>query len=184
MIVKECLKKFHVDSNLIQILEKDEIDLDKLDKFISNENNFAAENMSRSRNKSNTKNVSDIENKTNSENIYHTGNESRDIYIYEDSENYRENVISAFEKLRGTDEYKDYNIVPIQGDFANVINFLNDRKPLAVCMYTDSSQKAYKLMNWVNSPNIFINVDVPKVSMEKCDNCYYELKFVLHKDVF
>ena len=76
-------------------------------------------------------------------------------------------------------------IKAIKGDFGNIIKFLNLNKSFAVCMYTNNSQKAYKFINWIDSPNVFVNTGINGCKdVTDAENEYYNFKYVLHEDVF
>ena len=155
LIVKECLKNFYIDDDIIQMLEKQEIDVSKLDKVIYKDG----------------KNVDKCK--------------SEIIYIYQESDKYNEEVKDEIQRLQSTDAYKSFQIKPIKGDFGNVINFLNANEASAVCMYTNNSQRAYKFINWIDSPNVFVNTGIKKIKLDdNIDNKFYSCKNILHKDVF
>lgn len=155
LIIQECLKNFYIDDNLVQIVDKIEIDLSKIDRIINTSNDVEREK--------------------------HTNK----IYVYQEDETFANSVIREVKRLELLDKYSDFDIEVIKGNFRNVIDYLNDRKAFTVCMYTNNSQKAYKLMNWVGAENVFINTGVlDGIGEIKCDNAYLNFKFVLHKDVF
>lgn len=155
LIIKECLRNFYIDDDIIQMFEKEEIDLTKLDRVI------------------NSNNKSDSE-------IY-----SNIIYIYQEDDLYESDVIKEVNRLKNTDKYKDYEIKVVKGEFRYIIDFLNKNRAFAVCMYTNNSQKAYKFINWIDSPNLFVNTGV-KNCRDIVNNCneYFNFKYVLHEDVF
>ena len=155
LIVKECLKNFYIDDNIIQMFAKDEIDISKLDKYIE------LDGKSREKSSPNT------------------------IYIYQEDDDYENNVSEEVERLQNSELYKSYTVKPIKGDFGNIVNFLNANDSTAVCMYTNNTQKAYKFINWINSPNVFVNTGISNLKqVEKNNNCFYNYKNVLHEDVF
>lgn len=156
LIIKECLKNFYIDDNLIQMYSKEEVDLNKLDSFIP---------------------VLNDEVKPENKNI-HT------IYIYQEDSKYEKNVQNEIDRLQNNEEFKSYDIKPIKGEFGNIVNYLNNNKSSAVCMYTDNSQKAYKFINWINSPNVFVNTGIKSCMEIKNNSDYYNLKYVLHENVF
>lgn len=156
LIVQECLKNFYIDDNIIQMFEKEEIDLTKLDKLIGIE-----------------------ENKDNCKKYINT------IYIYQEDDCFEKDVINEVDRFKNLDKYKNYEIKVIKGEFGNIINFLNKNKAFAVCMYTNNTQKAYKFMNWIDSPNLFVNTGINGCKEVKvCENNYYNYKYVLHEDIF
>lgn len=155
LIFKECLKNFYVDDNIIQMFGKEEIDLSKLDKIIKRDGNSSKKS------------------------------ESNTIYIYQENKEYEDEVQNEVERLQNNELYKSYEIKPITGEFGDIINYLNDKEASAVCMYTNNTQKAYKFINWINSPNVFVNTGIKNckgVAKESSD--YFNSKFVLHEDVF
>ncbi len=155
LIVKECFKNFYVDDNIVQMFQKEEIDLKKLNKFIS-------------RNE-----VSDNHKKC-----------ANSIYIYQDNDMFSEDVKKEVERLQSNEIYKSYDIRPIKGEFGNIVNYLSSNKASAVCMYTDNKQRAYKLLNWIDSPNIFINSEVSDCkNFEENHNVFYGSKYIVRKDV-
>lgn len=155
LIVKECLKNFYIDDNIIQMFEKEEIDLKMLDKLITKDKEKEKK-----------------------------GNDTNTIYIYQEDDEYEDTVMDEVERLNGAEMYKSYNIEPIKGDFADIINYLHGNSSSAVCMYTNNAQRAYKFINWVNSSNVFINTGVRKCDEIVNDCKYYNSKYVLHEDVF
>ncbi len=157
LIVKECLKNFYIDDNIIQMFEKEEIDLTKLDKLIVKEAQEGKEKNTVSNN----------------------------IYIYQEDDGYEKIVLDEVNRLQSSEIYRSYNIKPIKGEFANVINYLNKNDAPAVCMYTNNAQKAYKFINWINSPNVFVNTGIKTYKSVSAKNSdYFNDKYVLHEDVF
>ena len=155
LIVQECLKNFYIDHNIIQMFKKEEIDFNKLDRIIG------------------------LNNKENSEKCLNT------IYIYQEDDSFESDVINELDRLKNIDKYKKYEIKAIKGDFGNIIKFLNLNKSFAVCMYTNNSQKAYKFINWIDSPNVFVNTGINGCKdVTDAENEYYNFKYVLHEDVF
>lgn len=156
LIVKECLKNFYIDDNIIQIFQYVEIDLSKLDKIILNE---------------------DIEEDKRIQN-------NHEIYIYQEDKKYEGIIKKEISRLKKSDEYKSYKINYINGNFGSIIDYLNKNNLDAVCMYTNNRYKAYKFINWVNSPNIFINTGIQNCNVINSKNEYFNNKYVLHEDVF
>lgn len=155
LIFKECLKNFYIDDNIIQMFEKEEIDLSKLDKMIKKDGNSIEKSVSNT------------------------------IYIYQENAEYENEVQDEIERLKNNDLYKSYDIKPIAGEFGDIINYLNDNEASAVCMYTNNTQKAYKFINWINSPNVFVNTGIKSFDdISKGNSDYFNSKFVLHEDVF
>ena len=154
-IVKECLKNFYIDDNIIQMFEKEEIDLKKLDKIIRRDGEISHKE------KSNT------------------------IYLYQENDDYEEAVRNEIERLQKSDVYKEYSVKPIKGEFGDIVNYLNNSEASAVCMYTNNTQKAYKFINWIDSPNVFVNTGIINCenNFEKRSE-FYNSKYVLHEDVF
>lgn len=155
LIVQECLKNFYIDDNIIQMFEKEEIDLTKLDRIIGTDD------------------------KEKCENKFDT------IYIYQEDDYFENDIINEIERLKNIDKYKNYEIKVIKGEFGNIINYLNKNKAFAICMYTNNSQKAYKFINWIDSPNVFVNTGINgcKDSIISEDE-YSNFKYVLHENVF
>ena len=155
LIIKECLKNFYIDDNIIQMFGKEEIDLLKLDRLIKKDGKSEKES---------------------------AGNT---IYIYQEDDEYKANVQNEYERLHNESSFKSYDVKPIKGEFGDVINFLNNNEASAVCMYTNNTQKAYKFINWINSPNVFVNTGVKNCNynQKESDN-YYNLKYILHEDIF
>ena len=153
LIVKECLKNFYIDDNIVQMFPKEEIDLKKLNKYVSR--NASIEN-----------------------------DRDQSIYIYQDDDIYSEDVKKEVERLQNSEIYKTFDIKPIKGEFRDVVNYLSSNKASAVCMFTDNKQRAYKFINWIDSPNIFINSEV--VGCKKITgnhNAFYSAKYIVKKDV-
>ena len=157
LIVKKCLKNFSIDSNIIQMFEKTEIDMRQLDKVIKKENEVKAG----------------------------VGSKSNTIYIYQENDDFEQDVKNEFERLKNSEEYRSYDVQLIKGEFGDIIQFLNKNGALASCMYTSSVQKAYKFINWINCPNLFVNTGVQSCERDLCgDSEYFNCKYVLHKGVF
>lgn len=171
LIVKECLKNFYIDDNIIQMFEKEEIDLTKLDRVIpKSDENLAISNISTELQKISSND---------------TANQNT-IYIYQEDETFANDVQEEIQRLQNNDIYKSYNIKPIKGEFGNVVNYLQtNNNASAVCMYTNNTQKAYKFINWTNSPNVFVNTGVKSCKEIGNDaGGYFSSKYVLHEDVF
>ncbi len=155
LIVKECLKMFYIDDNIIQMDEKISIEINKLDKVIEKDKDITDKNVSNT------------------------------IYVYQENDKFRDQAISEVETLQKSDEYKSYNIQLIKGEFGNIINYLNTNTSPAVCMYTQNAQKAYKFINWVNCENVFVNTGIQSFDdMVGNNNKFYNSKYVLHRGVF
>lgn len=155
LIFKECLKNFYIDDNIIQMFEKEEIDLSKLDKLIKKDGKIVGK---------------DVKNT---------------IYIYQENKEYENEVQNEIERLQNNELYRSYEIKPIAGEFGDIVNYLNENEASAVCMYTNNTQKAYKFINWINSPNVFVNTGIKKCNDTiQENNDYFNSKFVLHEDVF
>ena len=94
-------------------------------------------------------------------------------------------ILEQIYRLKNNDIYKSYEIKPIKGEFGTIVNYLNNDKASAVCMYTDNSQKAYKFINWIDSPNVFVNTGIQKCKNSIAgENDFFKSKYVLHEDVF
>lgn len=160
LIIKECLRNFYIDDNIIQMTTKEEINLNQVDKCV----NFGNELGSK------------LDSKTSFENT---------IYLYKEDDFFDDEIKDEIEKLQNMEKYKKTKIQVITGSFADVVDFLNKNKVYAVCMYTNNSHKAYKFINWVNCENVFINTGINDTKIvAKGDNEYFNYKYVLHKDVF
>ena len=171
LIVKECLKNFYIDDNIIQMFEKEEIDLTKLDRVITkSDGKFSISNY---RSELGKKSYNDITDKNT-------------IYIYQEDESFANDVQKEVQRLQNNDTYKSYRIKPIKGEFGNVVNFLQtNNNASAVCMYTNNAQKAYKFINWTNSPNVFVNTGVKSCNgLVDSTGGYFSSKYVLHEDLF
>ena len=155
MMVKESLKHFNVSGDLVQLFDKIEIDERQLDKII----------------------------KGNREIVYRS--RPKTIYIYLEDKELENKAMAEVKKLKNMDNSEKYNIEVITGNFADVVNFFYKNEAVAICMYTGNTQKAYKFMNWVNCPNVFINTGVCSCGNDKnYRNKYYNSKLILHKDIF
>lgn len=159
LIMQETLKNFYIDDNIIQIIEKDKVDFSKLDKVIYKDN----------------------------QDLFNTQvNKCRKlIYIYEEDKQYKEEIIKEVDKIKSINKFNDFEVKVIKGEFGKIISFLNNNKAFAVCMYTKNSQKAYKLLNWIDSPNIYINTGINSCKeFIPSNDSFFNYKFVLHSDVF
>lgn len=154
LIVKECLKNFYIDDNIVQMLNIIEIDLNKLDKFIPKEG------------------------------IVDNSKTEKCIYIYQENDEFHSKVEDEIQRLKNDKVFSSYEIKPIKGEFGNVINYLNDNNASAVCMYTNNDQKAYKFINWVNSGNVFVNTGIKNCQEIGNNSEYFNSKYVLYEDVF
>lgn len=155
LIIKECIRNFYIDDNIIQMHPKEEIDISKLDKYI------------------------DINNKHDEQKCDNI------IYMYEENELFESDIIDHIEKLKSIDKYSSCEFKVIKGEFGDVVNFLNKNKVYAMCMYTHNSQKAYKFINWVNCRNVFLNTGIKNCKLcENSYDHYFNFKYVLHEGVF
>ena len=93
LIIQECLKNFYIDDNLVQIVDKIEVDLSKLDRIINESNNVEDEKF---------RNI---------------------ICLYQEDGSYDNKVVKEVERLKLLDEYSDFDIEVVKGDFGNVIDF-------------------------------------------------------------
>lgn len=154
LIIKECLKNFYVDDNIIQMFQKEEIDLKKLDKLIKKDGNVIQKG------------------------------DYKTIYLYQENEEFKDDIQNEVERLQSSEMYKSYVVKPITGEFGNVVNFMNVNKACAVCMYTNNNQKAYKFINWIDSPNVFVNTGIKSCKNIGYENEFFNSKLVLHEGVF
>lgn len=154
LIIKDCLRGFYIDDNIIQMCAQEEIDLTKLDKII----------------RKNGKTASKRGNKV--------------IYLYQENDEYEPQIENEIQRLKNSEVYSSYDIRPIRGEFGNIVNYLSNNQASAICMYTSSTQKAYKFINWVNTPNVFINTGIKNHNDVKVQNDFFNSKFILHEDVF
>lgn len=154
LILQECFKNFYIDENIVQIFEKEEIDSSKLDRIVENDGSLNEEKNS---------------------NI---------MYIYQEDDYFESDVMNEVEKVKSLENYKEYEVKIIKGEFGNIINYINKNKPFAVCMYTKNSQKAYKFINWINSNNVFINTGFNMCKSISNKDKYFKYKYVLHEGVF
>lgn len=155
LIMKECLKNYYIDDDIIQMYGIEEIDLSKLDKVIR-------------------KNGTKVEKEA-----------TKTIYLYQENEEFENDIGNEIDRLQNNELYKSYEIKPIKGAFGDVVNYLSNNEASAVCMYTNNTQKAYKFINWINSPNVFVNTGIKKMyGMHDENNDYFKSKFILHEDVF
>lgn len=155
LIIKECLKNLGIDDNIIQLKEIQELDIRRFDRFIDANANVTQKETQNS------------------------------IYFYEEDDCYEDDISYEMEKIKNSEKYKDFNVSVIKGEFGDIVDFLNNNKSYAVCMYTNNQQKAYKFMNWINTNNLFINTGIINCKNDlKCDNKYYEWKNVCHENIF
>ncbi len=155
LIFKECLKNLGIDDNIIQLKETQEIDISKFDRFIDSNANLTEKETQKS------------------------------IYFYQEDDCYEDDISYEVDKIKNLEKYKDFNVSVIKGEFGDVVEFLNNNKCYAVCMYTNNQQRAYKFMNWINTNNLFINTGLINCKNDlNCDNKYYEWKNVCHENIF
>lgn len=171
LIIKECLRNFYIDDSIIQMVEKETIDLTKVDKCVNFDNKLDS--------KIDFKSRVELDSKLN------FGNFEDVIYLYKEDDSFEDEVKCEVEKLKNLEKYKNCKIKVITGEFANVVDFLNKNKVYAVCMYTNNSHRAYKFINWVNCGNVFVNTGIRCCKNDvNSDNEYFNYKYVLHEDVF
>lgn len=157
LIAKECLKNFYIDDNIIQMFPREQIDCANLDKVIY------------------------CDGKIEHKNTVNT------IYIYQEDDSYAKEVQSEIQRLKDSNVYSSYIIKPVKGDFGKIVSYFNNtpQNASAVCMYTKNSQKAYKFINWINSPNVFVNTGIQEFKdLGESNSRFYNSKFVLHENVF
>lgn len=155
LIIKDCLNSNYIDDNIIQMYGIEEIDLSKLDRLIR-------------------KNGKEDKEKS-----------AKTIFLYQENEAFEDKIENEIERLQNSELYGSYDIKPIKGEFGNIINYLNNNKASAVCMYTNNTQKAYKFINWIDSPNVFVNTGIKSFkNIENGNSDYFNSKYVLHEDVF
>lgn len=155
LIVKECLRKNFIDDNIIQMMGIEEVNIDKLDKYIS-------------------KNEKEIRSK-----------KDKVIYLYQENEQYHNDIQMEVLRLQGSSIYSEHEIHIITGEFADVVDFLSENKANVIGIYTNNSQRAYKLMNWIDTDNLFINMEIgDKIQPVKCKNEYFAFKNIKFRNIF
>ena len=150
LIIKQCLIRCNVDDDLIQMHYKEEIDLDKLDKVIYFDDDKKDEKESKEAKKEE--------------------NNKEIIYMYKDSELFNYEIKSEYLKLIKNKEKTNREVKIISGKFIDVTKYLEHNKSSIVVIYTDNEENAYKLANWVNTDNVFVNTKLDKCIRNKKDS--------------
>ena len=149
-IIKEALRKFNIDSNLIMILPYEECFYEYFDKTIY------------------TYDKSGI---TFQENLYETKalNDKKYIYI-EDKE---------LEEIALKDNI-DIEKEILYGNVDEIIEKINTVNPIAVAIYTKNSENAYKFLNLVRSQNILVNASLQNTkAVKESPNELYEYRNII-----
>ena len=140
-IIKEALKKFNIDENLIMILPYEECFYSYFDKVIYTYNK---EGKKLTRNRYESKKY--IENKY----LYIENSELEEIAL-RDNQNLEKEVI--------------------YGAIEEVIEKINEVPSISVSIYTKSAEKAYNFINLVNSQNILVNTSLENTKETDISSC-------------
>ena len=147
LIIKQCLIRCNVDDDLIQMHYTEEIDLNKLDKVIYFD-----------------------EDKKDEKEVKKEEDNKEIIYMYKDSELFNYEIKSEYLKLIKNKEKTNREVKVISGKFVDVTKYLEHNKSNIVVIYTDNEENAYKLANWVNTDNVFVNTKLDKCIRNKKDS--------------
>ena len=149
-IIKEALRKFEIDENIIDIMSYEECLYEYFDKVIYTYN---------------------IEGEKLEENKYEEKDVTDEKYVYIEDE-------SLEKAAREDNEEQEYKV--LKGDFEEIIKTLNEKYNKAVVIYTKDPQLAYRFVNLVNSENIFVNASLINVKeKEKSPDELYEYKNII-----
>lgn len=149
-IIKEALRKFEINEDLIDILPFDECYYSKFDRVIYTYNEYG-EKLDKYK--------------------YDFLDYSNKNYIYIEDEELKENAIKD-------NESKEYEL--LTGEMDEVISKINEAKGNCAIIYTSNPEKAYKFINLVNAKNVFVNASLENVKeCEKSENELYEYKNII-----
>lgn len=149
-IIKECLMKFNVSENLIDIIPYEECNYKYFDKTIFTYDEYGNKYV---------------------KNKYKIKTRTDNNYIYIDDE-------SFIEKAKKDNENIDCKIV--RGDINSVIEQLNKEKSNGVVIYTSNNKNAYKFINLIDSQNVFVNASLENtIHIEEIENDMYEYKKII-----
>lgn len=149
-IIKEGLKKFEIDENLIMILPYEECFYSYFDKVIYTYNK---------------------QGKHLRQNGYEKKKATNKKYIYIENEELKE---------IGLQDNRDEEKEIIQGSVKEAIEKINEVPAMAAAIYTKDAEKAYHFINLVNSQNILVNTSLDNAKeAEKSQYELYEYRNIL-----
>lgn len=149
-IIKECLRKFNINENIIMILPYEECFYQYCDKVIY---------------------TYDVYGNKLDKYIEETKTDNEIKYIYIDTESMEETATKDNEKI-------EYEI--LKGNIDEVIEKINEKKCSAAVIYTDNAQNAYKYINLVKGKNVFVNASLQNVmKYEKSEEELYVYKNII-----
>lgn len=149
-IIKQALKKFEIDENLITILPFEECYYNYFDRVI-----YTYDKKGNKLEK-NKYDIIECEEKN---------------YIYVESEEMKEVALN---------DNTDTRYELITGEFEDVLAEINNRKCNTAVIYTNNSKKAYEFVNLVKSDNAFVNASIKNImKKEESANELYEYKNII-----
>lgn len=132
-IIKEALKKFELDENLIMILPYEECFYSYFDKVIYTYNRQGKKLL---------------------QNGYERKKSTDAKYLYIENTDLEETALKD-----NQDEEKEI----LRGSMDNIIEKINETHPIAATIYTKNAKKAYRFINLVNSKNILVNTSLNNI---------------------
>lgn len=154
IIVKEALKKYKIDENIIQIVEKEAIKVEEIkgmDQIIK-----AGEHVE-------------------------TKEKTEKLYIYEEDKYFEEEVRKEERNLK--EAGKEVEIIRGKS-LEEAISQINQTKNYAASIYSQDRKKGYKFINLIKSENVFFNGSLQNAEkIEKANNEYYTRKNILCESV-
>lgn len=142
MIIKEALKKFNINDEIVSILPFEEVDYDLFDEIIYTYDKDG--------------------NKMNN-NLVKFKAESEKMYIYLEDETFSEEVNKELFNMKK----KGVDIEIISGNFNDVIDKLNLLFYKGVSIYTKNPKMAYIFINVIKAKNVFVNASFQNIRNEK-----------------
>ena len=149
-IVKEALKKFEVDENLVMILPYEECFYSYFDKIIYTYNRQG---------KSLRQNGYEKKKSTNKKYVYIENDEMKEIALQDN---------------------RDEKVEVLQGKIEDAIEKINEEHGMASTIYTKDAEKAYCFINLVNCRNVLVNTSLNNVKeVEKSSYELYEYRNII-----
>ena len=149
-IVKEALKKFEIDENLIMILPYEECFYSYFDKVIYTYNK---------------------QGKKLRQNGYERRKATNKKYVYIENEEMKEIALQ---------DNQDEEVEILQGGMEETIEKINQEHGIGATIYTKDAEKAYYFINLVNSRNVLVNTSLNNVKeVEKSPYELYEYRNII-----
>lgn len=154
LIIKEALKKFNIDENLLNILPYEECSYNLFDKVIYTYDK-----------KGKTLDNSNAVSKDNTE----------VLYIFVEDRLFKDNVYEEIKRIQ--QDKKQVEL--ISGNFDDAIKKINKYTSKGSVIYTSNAKLAYKFINLVKAENVFVNASLVNMkTIEQINNPLYFRKNV------